>query len=96
MDKYKWLKHSFPVNILKNCLSSTDVVRNLGVLFYSKFGFQDLHRMRRFTHMTSIFCFAVCPPRISQGFKISKIVWDVLSLVGLDFLMSLRFLSLSL
>ena len=41
MDKYKWLKDSFPVNILGNCLSSTDVVRNLGVLFDSKFSFTN-------------------------------------------------------
>ena len=60
MDKYKWLKDSFPVNILGNCLSPKDVVRSLGVLFDSKFSFtnhvncvikscvanlQDLHRI---------------------------------------------------
>ena len=32
VDKYKWLKDCFPVNILGNCLSPTDVVQNLGVL----------------------------------------------------------------
>ena len=63
MDKYKWLKDSFPVSILGNCLSPTYVVRNLGVLFDSKFSFtncvnsvikscfanlQDLHRIQCF------------------------------------------------
>ena len=58
-DRYKWLSDSFPVNILDNCLSPTDVVRNLGVLFDAKFcftnhvnsvikscfiSFRDLHR----------------------------------------------------
>ena len=62
-DRYKWLSDSFPVNILGNCLSPTDVVRNLGVLFDAKFCFtnhvnsvikscfislRDLHRIRRF------------------------------------------------
>ena len=32
VDKYKWLKDSFPVNILGNFLSPTDVVRNLNVI----------------------------------------------------------------
>ena len=41
MDKYKWLKDSFPVNILGNCLSPKDVVRNLGVLFDCKFDFTN-------------------------------------------------------
>ena len=41
MDKYKWLKDSFPANILGNCLSPMDVVRNLGVLFDSKFSFTN-------------------------------------------------------
>ena len=41
MDKYKWLKYSFPMNILGNCLSPKDVVRNLGVLFDSKFSFTN-------------------------------------------------------
>ena len=41
MDKYKWLKESFPVNILGNCLSPMDVVCNLGVLFDSKFSFTN-------------------------------------------------------
>ena len=41
MDKYKWLKDSFSVNILGNCLSPTDVVHNLGVLFDSKFSFTN-------------------------------------------------------
>ena len=36
-DSYKWLSDSFPVNILGNCLSPTDVVRNLGVLLDAKF-----------------------------------------------------------
>ena len=63
MNKCKWLKDSFPVNILGNCLSPKDVVQNLGVLFDSKFSFinhvnsvikscfanlRDLHRIRRF------------------------------------------------
>ena len=63
MDKYKWFKDSFPVNILGNCLSPADVVHNLCVLFESKFSFtnhvnsvikscfanlQDLHRIRCF------------------------------------------------
>ena len=58
-DRYKWLSDSFPVNILGNCLSPTD----LGVLFDAKFCFtnhinsviksyfislRDLHRIRRF------------------------------------------------
>ena len=62
-DRYKWLSDSFPVNILGNCLSPTDVVRNLGVLFDAKFCFtnyvnsvikscfislRDLHRIKRF------------------------------------------------
>ena len=62
MDKYKWLKDSFPVNILGNYLSPKDVHRNLGVLFHSKFSFtnhvnsvikscfanlQDLHHIQR-------------------------------------------------
>ena len=62
-DRYKWLSDSFPVNILGNCLSPTDVVCNLGVLFDTKFCFtnhinsvikscfislRDLHRIRRF------------------------------------------------
>ena len=28
MGKYKWFEDSFPVNILANCLSPRDVVRN--------------------------------------------------------------------
>ena len=40
-DRYKWLKDSFPVNILGNCLSPTDVVCNLGVMFDSKFSFTN-------------------------------------------------------
>ena len=62
-DSHKWLSGSFPVNILVNCLSPADVVRNLGVLFDAKFCFtnhvnsvikscfislRDLHRIRRF------------------------------------------------
>ena len=62
-DNYKWLSDSFPVNILGNCLSPTDAVRNLGVLFATKFCFtnhvnsvikscfislRDLHHIRRF------------------------------------------------
>ena len=61
--RYKWLSDSFPVNILGNCLSPTDVVCNLGVLFDAKFCFtnhvnsvikscfislRDLYRIRRF------------------------------------------------
>ena len=57
------MPNSFPVNILGNCLSTTDVVCNLGVLFDAKFCFtnhvnsiikscfislRDLHRIRRF------------------------------------------------
>ena len=41
MDKYKWLKDSFLVNILGKCLSPTDVVHNMGVLFDSKFSFTN-------------------------------------------------------
>ena len=43
---------SFAVNILGNCLSPTDVVRNLGVLFDSKFSFTN--------HVNSVIksCFA--------------------------------------
>ena len=62
-DRYKWLSDSFSVNILGNCLSPTDVARNLGVLFDAKFCFtnhvnsvikscfislRNRHRMRRF------------------------------------------------
>ena len=62
-DRYIWLSDSFPVNILGNCLSPTDVVCNLGVLFDAKFCFtnyvnsviksgfislRDLHHIRRF------------------------------------------------
>ena len=62
-DRYKWLSDSFPVNILCNCLSPTDVARNLGVLFDANFCFtnhinsfikscfislRDLHCIRRF------------------------------------------------
>ena len=28
MDRYKWLKESFPANILGNCLSPSDVACN--------------------------------------------------------------------
>ena len=62
-DRHKWLSDSFHVNILGNCLSPADVVRNLGVLFDAKFCFtnhvnsvikscfislRDLHCIRRF------------------------------------------------
>ena len=62
-DRYKWLSDSFSVNILGNCLSPTDVVRDLDVLFDAKFCFtnhikfiikscfislRDLHCIRRF------------------------------------------------
>ena len=62
-DRFKWLSDSFPVNILGNCLSPTDVACNLGVLFDAKFCFtnhvnfvikscfislRDLHPIRRF------------------------------------------------
>ena len=57
-DRYKWLSDSFPVNILGNCLSPTDVVCNLGVLFDANhvnsvikscfISLRDLHRIRRF------------------------------------------------
>ena len=40
-DRYKWLSDSFPVNILGNCLSPTDVARNLGILFDAKFCFAN-------------------------------------------------------
>ena len=40
-DRNKWLSDSFPVNILGNCLSPTDVVCNLGVLFDAKFCFTN-------------------------------------------------------
>ena len=40
-DRHKWLSDSFPVNILGNCLSPADVVRNLGVLFHAKFCFTN-------------------------------------------------------
>ena len=40
-DRHKWLSDSFPVNILGNCLSPADVVRNLGVLFDAKFCFTN-------------------------------------------------------
>ena len=61
--KDRWLSDSFPVNILGNCISPTDVVCNLGVLFDAKFCFtnhvnsvikscfislRDLYRIRRF------------------------------------------------
>ena len=105
MDKYKWLKDSFPVNILGNCLPPKDVVRNLGVLFDSRFSFtnhvnsvikscfanfRDLHRIHCFlSYDVSVMgangLVSSCPPRISQGFKISKIIWHALSLVHLDF-----------
>ena len=56
IDKYKWLKDSFPVNIWGNCLSETDVVHYLGVLFDSKFSFTN--------HVNSIIksclCFEIC------------------------------------
>ena len=62
-DRYKWLSDSFPVNILGNCLSPTDVAHNLDIMFDAKFCFtnhvnsvikscfislRDLHRIRRF------------------------------------------------
>ena len=62
-DRYKCLSDSFPVNILGNCFSPTDVTRNLGVLFDAKFCFtnhvnsvmkscfispRDTHRIRTF------------------------------------------------
>ena len=62
-DRYKWVSDSFPVNILGNCLSPTEVACNLGVLFDAKFCFtndvnsviksyfislRDLHCIRRF------------------------------------------------
>ena len=40
-DRYKWLSDSFPVNVLGNCFSPTDVVCNLGVLFDAKFCFTN-------------------------------------------------------
>ena len=68
-DRYKWLGDSFPVNILGNCLSPTDVMHNLGVLFDAKFCFtnhvnsvikscfislRDLHRIRFLSVDTSV------------------------------------------
>ena len=62
-DRYNWLSDSFPVNILSNCLSPTDVALILGVLFDVKFCFtnhvnsvikscfislRDLHLIRKF------------------------------------------------
>ena len=59
-DRYKWLSDLFPVNILGNYLSPTDVVCNVGVLFDAKFCFTNhinsvikscfisLHHIRRF------------------------------------------------
>ena len=41
VDKYKWLKDSFPANIMGNCLSPKDVIQNLSVLFDSKFSFTN-------------------------------------------------------
>ena len=41
IHKYKCLQDSFPVNILGNCLSTEGVVRNLGVMFDSKFSFTN-------------------------------------------------------
>ena len=41
MGKCKCLKDSFPVNILRNCLSPTDVIHNLGVWFDCKFSFTN-------------------------------------------------------
>ena len=63
MGKYIWLKDSFPVNILGNCLSPKDVGQYLDVLYNSKYSFtnhvnsvikscfanlQDLHCIRCF------------------------------------------------
>ena len=68
-DRCKWLSDSFPVNILGNCLSLADVVRNLGVLVDAKFCFtnhvnsvikscfislRDLHRIRFLSVDTSV------------------------------------------
>ena len=40
-DRYKWLSDTFPVNILGNCLSPTDVARNFANLI-SKLNFYKL------------------------------------------------------
>ena len=68
-DRYKWLSDTFPVNILGNCLSPTDVACNLGVLFDVKFRFtnpinsvikycfislRDLHHIRRFLSVDTL------------------------------------------
>ena len=37
----KWLSDSFSVSILGNCLSPTDVARDLGVLFDAEFCFTN-------------------------------------------------------
>ena len=39
--KYERLKNYFPVNILASCLSPSEVVHNLAVLFESKFIFTN-------------------------------------------------------
>ena len=94
------------MNILENCISPTDIVHNLSVLFDSKFSFTNHVNSaiksfviciisNTFSHMMSeswrqmhwsigvwiiaILCFTVWPPKISQGFRISKIVWPGLS-----------------
>ena len=41
MNRYIWLKDSFPVNILANCLSPSDLVCNLDALFDSNFSFTN-------------------------------------------------------
>ena len=68
-DRYKWRSDSFLVNILGNCLSPTDIARNLGVLFDAEFCFtshvnsvikscfislRDLHRIRFLSIDTSV------------------------------------------
>ena len=74
VDKYKWLKDSFPLTILGNCLSPMDVVSNCAVLFDSKFSFTNQVNSGVSSCLDyAILCFAVCPPKISRGFRISKI-----------------------
>ena len=75
-NRYKWLSDSFPVNILGNCLSPTDVACNLGVLFDAKFHFtnhvnsvikscficiRDLYRIRWFLSVDTSVVIANAP-----------------------------------
>ena len=91
-DRYKWLSDSFPINILGNCLSPTDVARNLGVLFDAKFCFtnhlnsvikscfislRELHGIRRFLSIdTSV---VVANALISSRLDYCNSLWHNLS-----------------